>query len=574
MTDSGTVPWLAEMESIDGTKWAPGDGKSTTIESWLDAISEAYPGMKSYCDGEKSEDYFSWCGLTVGFCMAKAGIAPVFGTSDTGRFLWAAAWMGWGTAVSTPQPGDVVVFDFGNNDHHVSLFVKDNGNGTWSCHGGNQGHQVTLSNFYKSNVMGIRRPIPVVQAIDAPLAPSVQVAPVATGTQRFNACVALVLQDEGGNDNDPRDPGGRTSRGITQTDWNAWLQTHPSLPADVFQAPQDQIVAIYHDNYWAKLSCDSLPAGVDYVVFDYGVLSGIGQSARILQGYVGAAVDGEIGPQTIAATANANSSALIGQISDERITYLQQSPVWSTYGKGWTARIQRVRAASLAMASAAPVQKQSTTITTPPPPPPGGTQLTPEQVAQVILSIVTALAAQQGSQSAPTAAANTNILQILTALLGAQKQSGSARLPTLDPATIQSIITAVAQQIQQVSAPAPPPAKTTSGTGQTPAVTITATTGSGQSAVSNPSVQIGALGLAISSFLQAIGTIAPPFSTALGSGVATAAGNATIPNAMLGTLATVIPLVVAGLGATSGWGSLLGIASSLIGAIGNAAKKS
>jgi hypothetical protein len=43
---------------------------------------------------------------------------------------------------------------------------------------------------------------------------------------------------------------------------------------------------------------------------------------------------------------------------------------------------------------------------------------------------------------------------------------------------------------------------------------------------------------------------------------------------MVGTLATVIPLIVAGLGATGGWGSLLGIASSLIGAIGNAAKRS
>jgi hypothetical protein len=42
----------------------------------------------------------------------------------------------------------------------------------------------------------------------------------------------------------------------------------------------------------------------------------------------------------------------------------------------------------------------------------------------------------------------------------------------------------------------------------------------------------------------------------------------------VGTLATVIPLVVAGIGATSGWGSLLGIASSRISAVGNAAKKS
>jgi len=38
-------------------------------------------------------------------------------------------------------------------------------------------------------------------------------------------------------------------------------------------------------------------------------------------------------------------------------------------------------------------------------------------------------------------------------------------------------------------------------------------------------------------------------------------------------LATVIPLIVAGVGATGGWGSLIAIGSSLIGAIANAANK-
>ena len=565
MTDSGTVPWFAVMESIDGTKWAPGDGKSSTIESWLDAIAEAYPGMKSYCDDEKSQDYFSWCGLTVGFCMAKAGIAPVFGTSDTGRFLWAAAWMGWGTPVSltNPQPGDVVIFNLGNNDHHVSLFAKDNGNGIWSCHGGNQGHKVCVSDFHKSNVMGVRRPI--VSAVPLPQVEAPSVVPATSpDSQPFNACVLLVLHDEGGNDDDPDDPGGRTSRGITQTDWNNWLKIHPGLPADVFKAPQDQIVAIYHDNYWNLLSCDSLPAGVDYVVFDYGVLSGIGQSSKVLQGYVGAAVDGEIGPQTIAATAKADISTLINQISDERIAHMQQSPVWSKYGKGWTARVQRARAAALAMASAAAARPKPVTPTPSPipvQPPAGESQMTPDQVAQVILSIITALAAQQGSQ--PTAIAPTianSIVQMLSGLLQAQKQSGSPQQPVLNQDALQTVVAALAKQSQQgtQSQPANPPMAA----------------GSGQSAVSNPSVQIGALGLAITSFLQAIGTIAPPFSTALGGGVASAASAATMPSPALGTLATVVPLIVAGVGATTGWGSLFGIASSLIGAIGSAAKKS
>ena len=86
-------------------------------------------------------------------------------------------------------------------------------------------------------------------------------------------------------------------------------------------------------------------------------MSGIGHAAKVLQGYVGAAVDGEIGPQTIAATANADDATLINQISDERIAFMQQSPVWPKYGKGWTARVQRVRAAALAMASAAPARR-------------------------------------------------------------------------------------------------------------------------------------------------------------------------------------------------------------------------
>jgi len=311
------------------------------------------------------------------------------------------------------------------------------------------------------------------------------------------------------------------------------------------------------------------------------VLSGIRQSSNVLQGYVGAAVDGEIGPQTIAATANADVPTLINQISDERIAHMQQSPVWSKYGKGWTARVQRSRAAALAMASAAAAQPKPVApkpvAPTPSPipvqPPAGANQMTPEQVAQVILSVITALAAQQGGQpTAITPTITNSIAQMLNGLLQAQRQSGSSQQLVLNQDTLQTLVAALAKQLPQ-GTPIQP-ANPASGSGGTIATPAPTTAGSGQSAISNPSVQIGALGLAISSFLQAIGTIAPPFSTALGSGVAGAASAATMPSPALGTLATVIPLIVAGVGATTGWGSLLGIASSLIGAIGTAAKKS
>jgi uncharacterized protein (TIGR02594 family) len=522
------------MESLDGTKWAPGDGKSKTIIGWLNEIGAAYPGMKSYCDTEEPLDYFSWCGLTVGYCMATSGIAPVFGTTDAGRFLWAAAWMGWGTPVSAPQPGDVVIFNLGNNDHHVSLFVKDNGNGYWSCHGGNQGHVVTVSNFPVSTVMGVRRPIPVVSTVAAPLVPAISTAAAPPAAQRFNACVQLVLQDEGGNDDDPDDPGGRTSRGIEQSEWDAWLLSHPSLPADVFNAPRDQIIAIYRAEYWDKLCCDDLPAGLDYVVFDYGVLSGVGQSAMILQGYVGAAVDGEIGPQTIAAAATANVPLVINQISDERIAYMQQSKVWWKYGKGWTARVQRVRAAATAMASAAPKQVAAATPVAPVSPAPGAPvkpATSPAQPPVASTPVSTLQIPQAGNE-----------LATLIAILLYQRITGQPWPGTVPIASIPATTTAQPQPAA-ASASQPATAKT--------------------------SVQLGAVGLALASLVQAAGWIPAPFSGVTGLGTTGSLTNSTTA----GTLATVIPLIVAGLGASNGWSWLSGLGSSLMNAMGSAANK-
>jgi peptidoglycan hydrolase-like protein with peptidoglycan-binding domain len=154
------TPWLTTMGTLDGTEWSPGDGRpNPKIQGWLREISNAYPNMSPYCNENINDNYFAWCGATMAYCMTKAGIAPVFTDGDLTRFLYAAAWLGWGDPVTTtPRRGDVLVFKFSPADHHVTLFEKDNGDGTYSCHGGNQSHHVNVENFPKSCVMGIRRP--------------------------------------------------------------------------------------------------------------------------------------------------------------------------------------------------------------------------------------------------------------------------------------------------------------------------------------------------------------------------------------------------------------------------------
>jgi lysozyme family protein len=64
-----------------------------------------------------------------------------------------------------------------------------------------------------------------------------------------------------------------------------------------------------------------LPLAQFLAVFDYGVNSGISRAAKVPQRLVGTDVDGEIGPNTIAATTTlpVDPKTLVGQICDERL---------------------------------------------------------------------------------------------------------------------------------------------------------------------------------------------------------------------------------------------------------------
>lgn len=157
----------------------------------------------------------------------------------------------------------------------------------------------------------------------------------------FDACVKLVLDHEGGNDDDPRDPGGRTSRGIIQSEWTEWRKAHPGLPSDVWQAPQDQVIAIYEAKYWDAMNCGALANGVDYCVFDYGVNSGVGRARKVLAGVL---------------TANSRAEDLINDICDERLAFLKSLSTWGTYGRGWATRVSDVRRDALVMSKGAAVE--------------------------------------------------------------------------------------------------------------------------------------------------------------------------------------------------------------------------
>ena len=102
----------------------------------------------------------------------------------------------------------------------------------------------------------------------------------------FELSLQYVLADEGGNSDDPHDHGGRTSRGITQREYDAWNKLNGKRGGDVWNATDADIRSIYQSQYWEPY-CAALPSGLDYLFFDISVNAGRTQAVRQFQKALG-----------------------------------------------------------------------------------------------------------------------------------------------------------------------------------------------------------------------------------------------------------------------------------------------
>jgi len=163
---------------------------------------------------------------------------------------------------------------------------------------------------------------------------------------RFATCLARVLRHEGGYVDHPDDPGGATSRGVTQRTYDAWTRVAGLPSRSVREIEPEEVAAIYHEQYWTKAGA-GLPIGLDYAVFDYAVNSGPTQAARDLQRVLGVDVDGIIGAQTKAAAQDAATGGLdesdIEDLCARRLRMLRGLKHWRIFGRGWTARVNAVK---------------------------------------------------------------------------------------------------------------------------------------------------------------------------------------------------------------------------------------
>jgi len=100
------------------------------------------------------DDETAWCAAFVGWVLETAGLPST-------RKLNARSYLTYGTPVTTPQKGDIVVFWRVAQDSwqgHVAFFDSYSPDGDIMCLGGNQSNKVGISEYDTERLLEFRRP--------------------------------------------------------------------------------------------------------------------------------------------------------------------------------------------------------------------------------------------------------------------------------------------------------------------------------------------------------------------------------------------------------------------------------
>jgi len=165
----------------------------------------------------------------------------------------------------------------------------------------------------------------------------------------FATCLQNVLCDEGGYTNNAADPGGPTKYGITIFDVREYLKPDATA-SDVKALTLDDVSPIYRVRYWAALSCDRLPNGLDYAIFDYGVHSGVGRAGKVLRRVLGMSdLAWQVTADVLVAINDRDVPFLIRAVCRERLLFLRHLTTWPTFGRGWGKRVASVERIAVKM---------------------------------------------------------------------------------------------------------------------------------------------------------------------------------------------------------------------------------
>ena len=152
----------------------------------------------------------------------------------------------------------------------------------------------------------------------------------------------LMLKSEGGDVNNPADPGGMTNLGVTKASWENWVGRE-SDEAEMRSLTLEKVEPLYKKKFFDAVRGDELPIGLDYLLFDFAVNAGAGRAIKTLQSAVGVTPDGGFGPMTMAAVQAIDPKELIERFSQAKEDFYRSLPTFATFGRGWLNRVAAVK---------------------------------------------------------------------------------------------------------------------------------------------------------------------------------------------------------------------------------------
>ncbi len=161
----------------------------------------------------------------------------------------------------------------------------------------------------------------------------------------FLACLAFTLAQEGGWSSDPQDPGGPTNHGLTMPDLLHW--NCEATIDDLRAMPDDLVTALYRALYWMPVRGWALWPGLDLMLFDAAVNTGVGIATKQVQRLLHVLPDGALGVVTAQAARSVGDRAtLLSAFHETQSAAYRAMGGFPRFGRGWLARCDRRYAAA------------------------------------------------------------------------------------------------------------------------------------------------------------------------------------------------------------------------------------
>ena len=154
----------------------------------------------------------------------------------------------------------------------------------------------------------------------------------------FEDHIFKILEIEGGFVDDPRDPGGATNFGIC-------ARSYPGVTIE--DLTKEQATELYRRDFWNVIKgeeLEAISARLACVLLDTAIHSGPMRAGRLLQVTLRSlghdlAIDGVIGPRTLAAAQASDQQKLVAHCLAERAVFMSRLGSWQRYRRGWMRRL-------------------------------------------------------------------------------------------------------------------------------------------------------------------------------------------------------------------------------------------